>query len=599
MRWEEKNRPESSAFLRFLDSDLLRGAALLTAVSVNVSDFAGGAKTGAAIQAAIDSAAAQGGGTVTVQAGSYSVTDTLTIPSNITLTGAPNDTTVLNMTLSSPSYGITLNDNDSNVTIESISFVSNYGVIGMYTGSGFTNITITNNALQFGGGSTSNGTAIFGIYGSVANHHLQITSNYFHDSPTSVRDWEIWDADNSNLDYNTLYNIVDGGHIVEPQANVSFSNNYGVHIHRMGQEIQGSTVGTGLKVNDNTFYDWVTPYYDSFGLSIVNHSSQGTQIERNYLKASIAAGSTYGITDSGGVHRFGYAIEAGGLNMTVDNNMIIGNWIAGIVASRLNVEASNNVKYGPANWGDWIGEPSIDGYGSLILSNDLVFRLQTNAPQPPALTGNPTYVYNPSIGGVPAAATDPGTGTGTTTTTTTTGTTTTPYDPGRRPTVAGPTTSTPTVATAENTGIDTSGNTVTGSAIELDPSQNTTPVVGTLGNLTITPLSSTTASITWSQAPVEGGSNNSVISVTQFEVDVQSTVGKEHFPSVVYSADLTSATVINLHPGWQIDFTVTAFMSNGTAYRSGPVTAMFSGNSLTPFTGLLWGGISSVSTPHG
>ena len=610
---------EMSGFDRFLESNLVRAGILLTVITV--PQTIGGAKTGDAIQAALD--ASKPGDEIDITAGTYSISSTITVPSGVDIKGDPNDATVLNFVLPGPSYGMTLNGGDSNVTIERLNMSSNYGLIGMYySGSNnttYTNIHITNNALRFGGGSTTNGTAIFGIYGTVGNDGLQITSNYFHDSPTSVRDWEIWDASNANLDYNTLFNVVDGGHICEPGANVSFSNNYGRKLHRMGQEIQGSSVGHNLQVNNNTFYDWVSPYYDSFGLSVVNHNSLDTIITGNYLSANIVTGSGWGIADGGGANRFGYAIEAGGAYdtststpMKVDKNILVGDWVAGVVSSRLNVEASDNQKYGPANWGDWIGEPSIDGYGSLVLTNNTVDRSVTDAPTMPVIADNPTYQYNPALDGTPptqsAVITTPGSSNGATGTSTgsttggsftgttgtgTTGTGTTSTGTGTTGTDGGSTVTT----VPQNTGITTTGATAVGTAIEIDPAENTSTVVGNLGALQVTPLSATTALLKWPKPPTEGGVNNQVTSVTQYEVDIESTVGKQHFPSVIYSADLVSATVINLHPGWQIDFTVSAFMSDGTVYRSGPVNSLMSGNSTTTFPGPLWGGISTVKSP--
>jgi hypothetical protein len=172
---------------------------------------------------------------------------------------------------------------------------------------------------------------------------------------------------------------------MEPRDNVSFSYNYGTQIHRMGIEIQGNTPSNNLRVVGNVFSDWVNPYYDSFGLSIVNHNAHNTVVADNYLKANIASGRSWGQADGSGARRFGFAIEAGGVDMTVKGNTIVGDWVAGVVASRKGVVVQDNHKVGPSGWADWTIEPSPDGMGSIVYKGDnTVNRNMGQAPAAPA-----------------------------------------------------------------------------------------------------------------------------------------------------------------------------------------------------------------------
>ena len=110
----------------------------------------------------------------------------------MTLQGSPNFASHLVFKLSGQSlYGMVLAANSSNVTITGLDLISSNGVLGMYNGNTLSHIHFTGNHMQFGGGATANNTAVFGIYASVGCDDLQITNNYFHDSPTSVRTWEV------------------------------------------------------------------------------------------------------------------------------------------------------------------------------------------------------------------------------------------------------------------------------------------------------------------------------------------------------------------------------------------------------------------------
>jgi hypothetical protein len=344
---------------------------------------------GQALAAAISSA--QAGETVYLGAGTFNISSTIIIPTGVTVTGASVNETHINFNLpggDNGSYGFSIARNASNVTIEQLDIHSNHGCIQMSLGDAYTesytNVLITNNNFQYGGGVLSSGTIVFGIYGSMRNTGLQVTHNYFHDSTLEgTRNWCIWGASNSNLDYNVFYNIEDGGQIVDPGENLSFSHNYGTHIHRMGQE-GGLYQGSSVTCDGNVFYDWVNPYPDSDALSIVGPSGE-VNYTNNFFRASIAPGSSWGIPDSGGMHRFGISIEGTGEPANVTGNTFVGTWACCYSSTMRDANVSDNTVYGGALWGNFDGEPGPYGYGGVIASNNSV-KSVNNAPNPPANT---------------------------------------------------------------------------------------------------------------------------------------------------------------------------------------------------------------------
>jgi hypothetical protein len=355
----------------------------------------GSGSNASAIQSDLN--AAHPGDTVAFAAGTYNINGQLSVPTGITVTGAPNMSTKLNFNVPGGQFGFTLDGNDSNVTIEQLDMTSNNGLISMINGSQYNNITITYNRLQYGTSGDNVYPAGIGIFASIwtggLNQGLQITHNYFHDSPNTDNNWEVWYAQNASLSYNTFYNINNGGHIMEPRNNVSVSYNYGTDIERMGQEVGtvDNDASSGLSFIGNVFYDWATPNPSTFGLSIVSCYESGIVVSNNYLDASMEPGSTWGVPDSSGTHRYGIGVEIGGVNAVVSGNTFVGPWMTGVAAAEPNTAIDNNAKYGPAEWGDWIGEPGAwGGVGGYTTSNDLIDRNVGDAPAPPAnTTGDP------------------------------------------------------------------------------------------------------------------------------------------------------------------------------------------------------------------
>jgi hypothetical protein len=333
-------------------------------------------------------AGAHPGDTVLFNSGTYNLTSPINVPNGVTLAGVSSSSTHLIFNLaggSFTSYGIVLGYTQSNVTIENLDLVSNHGLIQMSNGAGYNNITVTNNNLQYGPGQLPDGTLVFGISATVPNNNLQITHNYFHDSTDQAsRNWCIWFASNSHLDNNLFYNIEDGGQIADAGANLTFSYNYGTHIHRMGQE-GGLDSQSNVTFDHNVFYDWTNPYPDSDALSIVGVSGKVTY-SNNYFRASIAPGSSWGTPDGGGLHRFGIAIEGTGQPAYVTGNTFVGLWATDYSSTMVNAQVSGNSVYGGALWGYFDGEPGPYGYGSVVASNNSTSTSMNNAPNPPANT---------------------------------------------------------------------------------------------------------------------------------------------------------------------------------------------------------------------
>ena len=353
---------------------VIASSSFASIVNVNPGDDVG---------AALNSA--NSGDVVSLAAGTFNLSAPITISSGVTLLGVSPASTHIVFNLAGgndTSYGILVPANAHDVKITELDLYSNHGLINMSKGAGYKNIQIARNNLQYGGGQFANGTLVFGIYGTVTNDGLQITHNYFHDSPDTVRNWCIWFATNANLDYNLFYNINDGGQIDSPGPNVSFSYNYGTYMHRMGQEVSIQS-DSDFTCNGNTFFDYVNPYYDTEGVSIVGGTGE-VDITNNFFRASIAPGSTWGQADSGGAHRFGYAIECTGSPSNVSQNTIIGTWAELVSSDIAGASVTNNDVYGTGMWANFSGEPGPFGFGSVHAVHNSMDSDPTDAPVPPA-----------------------------------------------------------------------------------------------------------------------------------------------------------------------------------------------------------------------
>jgi hypothetical protein len=478
-------------------------------------------------------------------AGTFNFSSPITVPSGVTLeaatpvmgpTAVPNSSfIVFNLPGgNNASYGFVIAPNASNVKIQGLDITSNMGIVQMSNGGAYSGIIITDNNMKYGTGQLSDGTLIFGIYGTVTNNGLQITYNYFHDTQGTIRNWCVWYANNANFDYNEFYNINDGGQIDNPGPSVSCSYNYGTYMHRMGQEVALDAQST-FTCTGNVFYSYYQPYNDTEGVSIIGVSST-VNITNNYFNASMAPGG-WGQADSGGTHRFGYAIEGTGAPGNVTGNTLIGAWADDVSSDIANLNVSNNTVYGTALWGAFDGEPGPYGYGSVVTSNNSINSDVGSAPAAPTNTFAGPEHFN---GTGSRSVTGPAAGSG----------------------GSGPT---------GGNGAQTSSNGVL-----------------IVQGVTVQVLDSTDVKIAW-----DPNLNPTFASVT---VKIISTVGRQNFPDAVDAGAVNPFTIGNMHPGWYIDFTVVGKTAAGVVYTSQVVTVHTPGNSIAAWAGTLWGGISNLQT---
>jgi hypothetical protein len=100
-------------------------------------------------------------------------------------------------------------------------------------------------------------------------------------------------------------------------SGIVIARNRFTRVHRMAIETQTApppnAACNGMIVEDNVVSDYLNPYYDSFGYSIVQGGS-GTVIRRNTAVATPLAAPG---------NRFGFGIEAGGNNVLIEGNRIL------------------------------------------------------------------------------------------------------------------------------------------------------------------------------------------------------------------------------------------------------------------------------------
>jgi hypothetical protein len=358
-----------------------------------VTDFGAvpgdGRDDAAAIQAAID--AAKPGDTVQFPAGAFDAKRTINVRGGRTIRGRKGAS--LGFQLDGKlAYGFALEPDARDVTIDRLDLRSSHGLIELADGSGYANITFANNRFEHHNTRDASGKMIFGIYASVRTDRLNIIGNHFHDSLDSARSWEVYYPSNARFDRNVFDKVYDGGHILEPGDNVSFSFNRGTKVARMGQEIQGHSRSRGMVVEGNVFSDWYKPWPDTFGLSVPANNLIEPVIRGNYLAATFDAASGWGPAERDGrrMNRFGIAIEAGGVNGIVEDNVIVGNWAIGVASTTVNQQVRNNQFYGKPIWGTWAaGEPGDRGFGGVVQTGSRVERDVSKAPRLPDIAPEP------------------------------------------------------------------------------------------------------------------------------------------------------------------------------------------------------------------
>jgi hypothetical protein len=351
-------------------------------------------------------------GTLTLGAGTFNLSQPLSVHSGATVIGAPGLASHLIFHLGpadNQAYGLNVDPNASNVTISGIDFASNRGVFALMAGNGYNNISFIANSVTHGGGQTSNGVDVFGLSGTVQVKNLQVCWNLFHDTQNCNRTWYFWAPSNSNFDHNLYTNICDGGQLNSPGANISYSYNYATLLHGKMQETAEQSANN-FQVVGNVSYDYFQMWQESEGVSIcttggnaVSTSNNSVNISNNYFRMNLAAGSSWGPKDPN-TNRSGYGIEVGGYPATVSNNVIGGTAIPEFISCMTtNVQGTGNKLYGTANlvWnsGAIAGEPGPYGFGSSAIVGTAADANYSDMPQPPSNTIAGPTIYNATSNG--------------------------------------------------------------------------------------------------------------------------------------------------------------------------------------------------------
>ncbi|MGC3991352.1 MAG: hypothetical protein QM796_17050 [Chthoniobacteraceae bacterium] len=213
---------KSLAVLGILVFATVRGHALTVSVA-----------PGGDIQSAINSVSAAGGGTVNVTSGTATISTALVMASNVTLNGAGNPTTTLNLS-SSIANGITISGSTwSNINVQNIK------IWGAGTTIAQNGVDLGSSTVGSGGGMTNVQSANLGYDGGkICGSNESVTSCNFHDAGL-------------NYYYHGFYFLGGSGTV--------FS----------GNQFNHSPYGSGLHVNN-----WVTI---SGGTSKSNTSSNNGQ----------------------------------------------------------------------------------------------------------------------------------------------------------------------------------------------------------------------------------------------------------------------------------------------------------------------------------
>jgi hypothetical protein len=558
------------------------------------------------IQAAINQT-----GTIQFAAGTYTLTSPLNIPSNVTLQGASDLSTILLFNLPSTDttyYGFVLEGNSSNIAIKDFDIISNHGIMCLSQGHGYNAISFSGNQCQYGDGKMANGTLVFGIYVTIPTANYVCEYNFFHDSPSSNRNWEMYFV-SGKITNNRFDKVFDGGHLVSSNG-ILFAYNYGTNMGRMGQEIQNFGPGcANLTFDHNVFYDYVNAYNDTEGMSVCPDETTNVVVTNNYIRLNLAEGASWGKMIAGAVggpNRFGYGVECIAPDMVVENNIIVVSNTAGAAfATGEHCTAIGNTVYGGSNslWGVYAGDGSPQGahpswtMGAGNVTNNGL----GGAPNPPPNTfAGPQYASGgnvPTPTPVPPTPTPPTsnipglvvvtTDTGATLTWTSVLTnvsvhTFTPTDDcgtvhatgslatvsltnlnagwGYSFTVSGTSAGTTITGTVTGTtsGQSPNGTTVTQAVLVLPPAPP-----GTIAGLAVT-TTDTGATLIWTSALTS--------------VSIHTFTPVDDCGTVTATGSLTTATLTNLNAGWGYSFTVSGTNSAG-AIVSSTVTGTTTGQS--------------------
>ena len=268
------------------------------------------------------------GGTLFIPAGTYDIDGTLRLLSDRRYKGEAG--TVLR-TRGGFIFATPYN-NAHNITISG--FTLDGGGIVLEGTEPADHITITGNTIQNIHTISDNWTIQNGIfipgglrYGGIDHNSFIniIVGPVLPDESTKGGGITAFGLDHTSIAHNTFHKVVEGINITFsqpfPSSAVSISDNVGTQIHRIPIEIQAGN-NTGLTVSNNTFSDFLVPYYSTFGLSIVPDGATGVSIIGNTILGPPPPADPRA--------HYGMGLEVSGIGTVVTNNRIEGDWRPGI-----------------------------------------------------------------------------------------------------------------------------------------------------------------------------------------------------------------------------------------------------------------------------
>lgn len=204
------------------------------------------------------------------------------------------------------------------------------------------------------------------VVSTVACKDPDIQHCEFKDSPTADRTFETYGWGNLKFLYNVNLDVRDGLHLLDGGSNNRINWNVWRLTYRMPLEIQGNSKPSDWQINGNVVWDFKNPYNDS-GVSVPHNRVANSLAQDNYLKFSIGAGTWS--TPSSPEH-FGrpfYALEWGGIDSLVNNNVFVGKWTQLVVTTMTNSRVKDNKYFGPGTvWQPmYAGEPGDGQFGSI------------------------------------------------------------------------------------------------------------------------------------------------------------------------------------------------------------------------------------------
>jgi hypothetical protein len=369
----------------------------VSASTLNVVTFgaAGDGKSDdtAAIQAAVNASAS--GDTISFPAGSYKISSAITIQSSRTYSGT--SATIL---IPGGKYSFaTPYNSTNNLTITGLIFDGGPIAIQGDGTSPANNITITKCTFQNITDQGTDWTTHQGIFiTGIANSY--ITYNTFHNilpggsaGLASGYGNGIWanNVSNTTISNNIFDTVSEGMYLTSDskvnRAGIVIANNAFTNVHRMGIEMQINL--STVEITANTFSAYLNPFPDTFGISFASPSSTAT-IQGNTMIAMPPATTFV---------RYGYAIEAAGINTQVLGNSIQGNWSAGVaIGGSQNLSVTGNTLCGSTGSdtifdesGATVTNPVVSGNAETLVCST------TSLPLTPVATPTPVPAAPPSV----------------------------------------------------------------------------------------------------------------------------------------------------------------------------------------------------------